>query len=462
MTKHRVLLCLVVVVLAAPAYAGGGPVGTVPSDHWAYDAVKELVDAGVLIGYPDGTIRGNEFLTRYEFAMAISRLMDAIETTGVAGPRGRAGRQGAAGPAGPAGTQGPSSAGSPATVVAAAPAGATAAASAASGNWADRISIDGYLQMRYEDRDMGRSSGSRPADNGRDGEHDGFYLPRLHVSLRADVNERTKAVMTWSRLGDTSSRPQWTTDWTDIYLDYAASDKWTVRIGQAPNWFGLEGAQDSSQRVSLERAAFLTRIPELGGPDWKNGVYHAGRWDRGVWFIRNRKSTGGPQAILGLTNGSYRDVENNSNKALSVDLKWERPWGQYGVSWLDSKTSFSPDRDRSALLGYVRLARPDQRWAAQAEYMDGKLHGDDVAGWYGQLEYRLTKNPTWAFVKLEEFNPEGDAKYEALHLGLTKQLDENNELTLQWTDADCDYRRRGSDKTRNKDLIGLQWQMIFD
>ncbi len=462
MTKHRVLLCLVVVVLAAPAYAGGDPVGTVPPDHWAYDAVKELVDAGILIGYPDGAIRGNQPMTRYEFAMAISRLMAALEMTGVAGPQGPAGRHGATGPAGPAGAHGPASAAPPATVVAAAPAGATAAAPAASDKWYDRMSVDGYLQTRYEDRDMGSSSGPSAANMGSDGEHDGFYLPRLHVSLRADVNERTKAVVTWSRLGSTSSRPQWTTDWTDIYLDYAYSDKWTVRLGQAPNWFGLEGAQDSSDRMSLERAAFLTRIPETGGPGWKDGVYHAGRWDRGVWFVRHRKSTGGPQIILGLTNGSFRDVEGNSNKTLSADLKWKRPWGQYGVSWLDGKTSYSPDRDRNALLGYVRWARPDQRWAAQAEYMDGKLHGDNVDGWYGQFEYRLTKNPTWAFVKLEEFNPTDDAKYDAVHLGLTKQLDANNELTLQWTDADCDYRRRGSDRTRKKDLIGLQWQMMFD
>ena len=112
MTKYVVALCLVVAI-AVPAYAQATPAETVPFDHWAYDAVQRLVDMGVIIGYPDGTFRGNRAMTRYEFAMAISRLLDAIQVEGVAGIKGDkgdtgpAGPAGAAGPAGPAGAQGP-------------------------------------------------------------------------------------------------------------------------------------------------------------------------------------------------------------------------------------------------------------------------------------------------------------------------------------------------------------------
>lgn len=48
----------------------------VPLDHWAYDAVEYLADEGLVIGYPDGTFRGDRMLTRYEFAMVVSRLYD--------------------------------------------------------------------------------------------------------------------------------------------------------------------------------------------------------------------------------------------------------------------------------------------------------------------------------------------------------------------------------------------------
>ncbi len=106
MTKYVVVLCLAVAI-ATPVFAQATPAETVPFDHWAYDAVQRLVDMGVIIGYPDGTFRGNRAMTRYEFAMAISRLVDAIQGQGAPGPRGPAGATGATGPAGPAGAAGP-------------------------------------------------------------------------------------------------------------------------------------------------------------------------------------------------------------------------------------------------------------------------------------------------------------------------------------------------------------------
>jgi len=52
----------------------------VPTDHWAYNALNYLTERGVLEGYPDGFFKGDRTLTRYEFAQAIARLLDTIET----------------------------------------------------------------------------------------------------------------------------------------------------------------------------------------------------------------------------------------------------------------------------------------------------------------------------------------------------------------------------------------------
>lgn len=111
--------------LAAAVVAGSAsgdvssPLETVPFDHWAYDAVQQLVDQGIIIGYPDGTFKGDRALTRYEFAMAVSRLLDRIEVEvpaaapgprgepGPEGPRGEPGARGPAGPTGPPGPRGP-------------------------------------------------------------------------------------------------------------------------------------------------------------------------------------------------------------------------------------------------------------------------------------------------------------------------------------------------------------------
>jgi len=63
---------------AVPAFAQGGPFADVPTDHWAYSSVDKLQKEGIVIGYPDGTYGGRRAMTRYEFAVAIARLLEKI------------------------------------------------------------------------------------------------------------------------------------------------------------------------------------------------------------------------------------------------------------------------------------------------------------------------------------------------------------------------------------------------
>jgi archaellum component FlaC len=51
----------------------------VPAGHWAKEAVEALAAKGILVGFPDGTYRGNENLTRYQAALIIYRLLQQIE-----------------------------------------------------------------------------------------------------------------------------------------------------------------------------------------------------------------------------------------------------------------------------------------------------------------------------------------------------------------------------------------------
>ena len=54
----------------------------VPDDHWAASSVYDLVNMGVTQGYPDGTFRGNKNITRYETAMFLSKLANALGRSG--------------------------------------------------------------------------------------------------------------------------------------------------------------------------------------------------------------------------------------------------------------------------------------------------------------------------------------------------------------------------------------------
>lgn len=105
--KKLIMVALLAVIVVAPVFAQANPAQTVPFDHWAYDAVDQLVQKGIIIGYPDGTFKGDRAMTRYEFAMAISRLLDVVQAKqGPQGPKGDTGPMGAAGGAGAAGAMG--------------------------------------------------------------------------------------------------------------------------------------------------------------------------------------------------------------------------------------------------------------------------------------------------------------------------------------------------------------------
>lgn len=48
----------------------------VVENHWAYEYVSKLAGNGILEGYPDGLFKGNQMMTRYEFAAIVYRLIE--------------------------------------------------------------------------------------------------------------------------------------------------------------------------------------------------------------------------------------------------------------------------------------------------------------------------------------------------------------------------------------------------
>ena len=79
MKKLCALLAVVALVaFAAPAFAAN-PFMDVPMNHWAYDAVGQLAARGIISGYPDGTFKGNQPITRYEMASVTARALAVID-----------------------------------------------------------------------------------------------------------------------------------------------------------------------------------------------------------------------------------------------------------------------------------------------------------------------------------------------------------------------------------------------
>src|SRR5690554_3121447 len=73
----KLIITLLAAVLASGAFAQSS-FPDIPANHWAGDAVERIADLGIVIGFPDGTYRGNEAFTRYQAALVVSRLLDVL------------------------------------------------------------------------------------------------------------------------------------------------------------------------------------------------------------------------------------------------------------------------------------------------------------------------------------------------------------------------------------------------
>jgi len=65
---------------------GAAQFSDVPAGHWAQEAVEAITARGIIVGFPDGTFRGNENLTRYQAALIIYRLLQQLEAEKGKGP----------------------------------------------------------------------------------------------------------------------------------------------------------------------------------------------------------------------------------------------------------------------------------------------------------------------------------------------------------------------------------------
>ena len=72
MKKSLVLAMAMALGVSATAFAAN-PFSDVPAGHWAYASVAKLAAAGVVEGYPDGTFKGDNLMTRYEMAQIVAK-----------------------------------------------------------------------------------------------------------------------------------------------------------------------------------------------------------------------------------------------------------------------------------------------------------------------------------------------------------------------------------------------------
>ena len=74
MKKHLAVLAATAVFGVTSAFAAN-PFSDVTPQDWAYQAVAQLASQGIVNGYPDGTFKGQQNITRYEMAQMVAKAL---------------------------------------------------------------------------------------------------------------------------------------------------------------------------------------------------------------------------------------------------------------------------------------------------------------------------------------------------------------------------------------------------
>lgn len=75
MRNKMIILFIVTMLLSGSGGWAANSFSDISSSNWAYQAVVNLAEAGIIDGYPDGTFRGTHNLTRYEMAQMVGKAL---------------------------------------------------------------------------------------------------------------------------------------------------------------------------------------------------------------------------------------------------------------------------------------------------------------------------------------------------------------------------------------------------
>ena len=77
----KVLFCCLVCLFVGVMGFSQLPLKDVPPNHWAYESVKYLLEAGIISGMTDGTFQGTSNTTRYQLAVSLYRTVEYLKTS---------------------------------------------------------------------------------------------------------------------------------------------------------------------------------------------------------------------------------------------------------------------------------------------------------------------------------------------------------------------------------------------
>ena len=378
MKKQFAAIFAATAVLGVTTAFAANPFSDVTPDSWAYQAVSQLANAGVINGYPDGTFKGQNNITRYEMAQMVAKAMANQD-------RANAEQQ--------------------------------AMINRLADEFSNELNNLGVRVARLEDR-VGNVKVTGDARlRYQDAEHaKSKFDARARVQFNAKVNDRTDAVVRLTsgnfELGNSQNGGNSNATIDRAYVNHKFGERVSLKAGRFGQTFGgglaFDGTFDGAQfnagndKVNFQ-AAYGYAVS--GGAEGNN------KDNNPELAIINLNGKVGKHADLGgfytRVNGENSLINGSSNQykniyGFNADANFDKVW--VGGEWLKA-SNLDKSQAWTAGLGYgdYNIAKKGS-WDVKGQYFNAKanapivdttynhIYTTDAKGWMASVNYALQNN----------------------------------------------------------------------
>ena len=370
MKKQFAAIFAATAVLGVTTAFAANPFSDVTPDSWAYQAVSQLANAGIVNGYPDGTFKGQNNITRYEMAQMVAKAMANQD-------RANAEQQ--------------------------------AMINRLADEFSNELNNLGVRVARLEDR-VGNVKVTGDARlRYRDAEHaKSKFDARARVQFNAKVNDRTDAVVRLTsgnfELGNSTTGGNANAQIDRAYVNHKFGERVSLKAGRFGQVVGgglaFDGTFDGAQfnagndKVNAQVAYGYMVSGDAAGLTKEENVTD---------LIVNVNGKVGKHAMVG---GFYDRINQDDDVrnvyGFNADANFDKIW--VGGEWLKA-SSLEESQAWTAGVGYGNYDIKKQgTWGVKGQYFNAKenapiidttynhIYTTDAKGWMATVDYALQNN----------------------------------------------------------------------
>ena len=381
MKKQFAAIFAATAVLGVTTAFAANPFSDVTPDSWAYQAVSQLANAGIVNGYPDGTFKGQNNITRYEMAQMVAKAMANQD-------RANAEQQ--------------------------------AMINRLADEFSNELNNLGVRVARLEDR-VGNVKVTGDARlRYRDAEHaNSKFDARARVQFNAKVNDRTDAVVRLTsgnfELGDSTTGGNANATIDRAYVNHKFGERVSAKAGRFNQVIGgglaFDGTFDGAQfnagndKVNFQAAYGYLVSGDKIAPNKTTGFKGLTK-DENVTntYLGLNGKVGKHTTLGGFYDRVNQDTSNGYKNVygFNANANFDKVW--VGGEWLkDSHVDESQAWTAGLGYGNYNIAKKGS-WDVKGQYFNAKanapivdttynhIYTTDAKGWMASVNYALQNN----------------------------------------------------------------------